>query len=311
MGIRLQRRDVELLMALHTARYMTAPQIAALFWRESKPGTKDPHASKLRASQRRLRQLAEEELVRRIEIPVKMGEGRKPYVYALAKGAVPILESVGISGDDVEWKQKPREENSPFLEHLLASVDFRIALTLACEQHPDVTLVEWMDERELKRDPDRVEIKSKRGKQQSVAIVPDAAFTLRIVQAGGKAGRIFRFVEIDRATVTVEPSKWKRRGWAKKVRAYLSYLDRRTVRQGGGAVTQFTARYGAPTARILTVTTTDLRLANLKAATEKVGGGSLFWFTTFEQVTSETVLTAPIWQEAGKPASNLQTMIRE
>jgi len=51
--------------------------------------------------------------------------------------------------------------------------------------------------------------------------------------------------------------------------------------------------------RVLTVTTTQKRLEHLRQATEAAGGQNRFWFTTFDQVTPETVLTAPIWQVAG------------
>jgi hypothetical protein len=51
---------------------------------------------------------------------------------------------------------------------------------------------------------------------------------------------------------------------------------------------------------VLTVTTGERRLANLKKITEEAGGKSRFWFTTFEQLTSNTALNQPIWQIAGR-----------
>jgi hypothetical protein len=39
---------------------------------------------------------------------------------------------------------------------------------------------------------------------------------------------------------------------------------------------------------------------NLKAATEKAGGGVMFWFTTLDVVNTGNVLNAPIWQVAGR-----------
>jgi hypothetical protein len=50
---------------------------------------------------------------------------------------------------------------------------------------------------------------------------------------------------------------------------------------------------------VLTVTTSDKRLANLKAVTEKVGGMGRFWFTTFGRVREADPIADPIWFKAG------------
>jgi hypothetical protein len=60
--------------ALHTARYMTTPQIEALFWQRTGAGK----WGSLKPCQRRLQQLTRHSLVRRIEQPVKRGEGSMP-----------------------------------------------------------------------------------------------------------------------------------------------------------------------------------------------------------------------------------------
>ena len=52
--------------------------------------------------------------------------------------------------------------------------------------------------------------------------------------------------------------------------------------------------------RVLTVTTSEKRLSNLKLVTESAGGRELFWSSTFDQATAESVSTDPIWQVAGE-----------
>ena len=52
--------------------------------------------------------------------------------------------------------------------------------------------------------------------------------------------------------------------------------------------------------RYLVVTTGGIRLENMIRHTGRVPGGEIFYFTTFDQVTAETVLTAPIWRKPGK-----------
>ncbi len=97
------------------------------------------------------------------------------------------------------------------------------------------------------------------------------------------------FLEIDLRTVTGAASTWGKRDWARKVSAYLEYY-----RSG-----KYQQRYKTKGLRILTVTTGEKRLANLKAAAERVGGRARFWFTTLEQVRTSDVLTDPIWRLGG------------
>ncbi len=52
--------------------------------------------------------------------------------------------------------------------------------------------------------------------------------------------------------------------------------------------------------RVLTVTTSQQRLANPKAVTERAGGGVMFWFTTFDLGNAENALSAPFWRMAGR-----------
>jgi hypothetical protein len=282
-SIRLSRRDLAILAALHASRYLNAPQIQALFWQASKGG----EWGRLKACQRRLRQLNQRHLVRRIELPVKRGEGPKPYIYALDQAGAQLLAGeLGLDPREIEWQPKDAEENYPFLEHTLATNDLRIAFTLAAQTHQG-ELERWVGEKELKSEgmKEYVTVTGPQGKSQKVALIPDGYFVLRL---GEKRGHFF--LEVDRRTVTVEPSVWERRGWVKKVSAYLAYY------QDG----HYQARFGTRSLRVLTVTTGERRLAHLKGVTETAGAKALFWFTTFAQATSAQVLTEPIWQVAGQ-----------
>lgn len=282
MAISLTSRDVEILQALWTARYLTAVQLQALFWRESRGG----QFGQTKACQRRLRQLTEHDLVRRIEQPVKRGEGPRPYIYALNKGGAELLVAeLGIASDEVDWKPREAESNYPFLEHLLATNDFRIALTLACERQ-GFTLETWLDEKMLKSEEmrDYVLLAGMAGAQQQVAVIPDGFFVL---QADNRRARCC--VEVDRGMVTVTPTAAWQRGWTQKVRAYLEY-------QASGA---YEKRYGSKNLWVLTVTTSERRLQHMKQATEEVGGDFRFWFATFDQISPETILTEKIWYQAG------------
>ena len=60
-------------------------------------------------------------------------------------------------------------------------------------------------------------------------------------------------------------------------------------------------RFGHNSGRWLFVTTSERRLRNMKRQTEAVAGKAarLFYFTTFDQVTPDTILTGAIWQQGG------------
>ena len=179
-GMRLTLRDLEVLQALHTARYLTTPQIEKLFWRGGTVG-------RAKACQQRLRLLHQHGLVRRIALPIRRGDKPKPYVYALdRKGAELLVSELGIEPGQIDWRARTQEEHYPFLEHLLTTTDFRIALTQACEQS-GVVLQEWEDEKELKsiHNVEYVTLHGPHGGSVRAALVPDAYFVLaRDGQAG-------------------------------------------------------------------------------------------------------------------------------
>lgn len=282
MAIHLTQRDLHILVALHFSRYLTTTQIQALFWRESRGGK----FGQKKACERRMRMLTAATLVRRIEQPVRRAEPNKPYIYALdKKGAEILIAELGLKPQDVDWRPKNDETNYPFIHHLLATTDVRIALLHACERQ-ELQLEEWIDERELKGEgmKDYVLFEGAGGKRQRAAIVPDAYCT---IQAGERKTSLFW--EIDRRTVTLQPTQAERRGWDRKVRAYRAYFDSDVYHQ----------RYGNRPIRVMTVTSGAKRMHNLKQVTEDAGGLRLFWFTIFDDATSEKILSKPIWSVAG------------
>lgn len=272
------------LEAIFTARYMTAPQIQALFWRDHRGG----QFGRRKACQRRMRQLYTHGLVRRIEPLIRYTEGKQSLIYALDQGGAHLLiDELGIDPVDIDCKPQSAEENYPFLQHLLDTTEVRIAFTHACE-YTGVQLEFWRTEREIKSEgmSDVVQLTDPEGKKHKAAVVPDATFCL--INREGK--QAFFALEIDRRTVTVNPSKWEKRGWARKVRTYTAYFESDAYHQ----------RYGEYVAQVLTITTGEKRLAHLKEATEAAGGGKRFWYTTFALATNpDQLLTGQIWQRAG------------
>jgi hypothetical protein len=219
-------------------------------------------------------------------------------VYALDHACAELLTSeIGIEPREIDWRPKAQEENYPFLDHLLTTTSFHINLQQDCDA-VGVVLEEWLDEKELKsvHNVDYVTLVNPQGGSSRAAVCPDAYFRLCRNEKRG----IF-FVEIDLSSVTIAPTVWERRGWMRKIRTYVAYFQSEAYR----------TRYEGRTARVLTINPSNLRLQNLKRATEAVfeemkrtgedtSAQAQFWFAVFSADLPPTqLLTGPIWQVAG------------
>ena len=281
--LRLTPRDIAIINACYEYRALTTPQIQRLFFTNSAARGQRVHC------QYRLKLLYHHGYLYRDEQPTKLSEGRKPLVYFLdRKGAKLLAECLHVAPGDLDWRSKDNAAGAKhlFIDHLLKTNDIRIAMTLAAQQQ-HVTLERWLDDKTLKsrQMKEYVMLPNNKGEEQKVAIIPDGYVHLDTAR-----GPRHHFLEADLRTMVGLSSKSGRRDWARKIRAYLAYKD-------SGL---FAERYGAHSFRVLTVTTGQRRLENLKRITEESGGHARFWFTTFDQLTPETVLLAPIWQIAGR-----------
>lgn len=274
----LTERDLQIILAVYRYRLLSAHQIEALFF----PSTSDTTHSRRSACQRRLQLLYHHGFLDRLPQPVILGQGRAPFVYALDEaGANLVAGHLGIDRAEVGWKPKHNELGPQFLDHTLAINDVRVIIQRLVEQGR-LELTQWLDEVALKS----AEMKEKVPYLVEGARIErkyaDGYFILKLSPTGQQA---HFFLEVDQATMT--NSRWQ-----DKVKAYHEF------RQSGRSK----KHYGTSNFRVLTVTTSDQRLANLKRATEQAGGDYFFWFTTQEGVTiwqPETFLQ-PIWSIATK-----------
>jgi hypothetical protein len=288
-AMRLTARDAALVLAVYGYRALTTPQVEKLFFSN---GRKKTERAKLNTRcQRRLQLLYQHGYLTRDEQPQKLSEGRKPYVYWLGKKGAQLVERL-LDEEMLDWRASGNKISTLFLEHLLATNGVRISIVLATKKH-DFSIITWLDDRSLKRQQmtDVVVLRGPNGKSQRAAVVPDGYFVL-----DDGEHLYHHFLETDLSTVTGSASQWGRRDWVRRVSAYLEYY-----RSG-----KYQERYGTKSLRVLTVTTSEKRLATLKAATEAAGGKSRFWFTTFEQVRQYDILSEAIWQKAGE--SGLYTL---
>ncbi len=267
-------RDRQITAAVYTHRALTTDHISLLFWGQLTATSRCRH---------RLKLLSEHGYLERAEQPVTLAQGRKPLVYFLSRaGAEVASEELEIELEAIDWKRSYNNVKWPFLEHLLFTNDIRVRVEYAAPK-AGLNLVEWVDDKSLASlsIKDAIVITTPTGKRERSTVGPDGYFAL---EAPGSSTLHRAFVEADRATVPLSR-------WGEKVGKYLAYFRSK----------QFRERYRARKPfRVLTVTTTEARLENMKQATEAAGGKSWFWFTTYEAIADpDQLLFAPVWHMAG------------
>jgi protein involved in plasmid replication-relaxation len=288
-GFSLTQRDIAIVAAVWEYHALTAEHIETLFFPHSVvQGKKQTNSN----CQTRLRQLFHRGLLLRTEQPTAIGEPRKPLVYWLDRaGAEEIAIRRGIEFADVGWWPGRQKVGLQFLAHVLDTNTVRVHVVRSAQTH-GFSVAAWRSEDMLRKAhaADRVTIVTPQGTKLETSIIPDSYFVLTIPSGGEEGLRYPCFVETDRRTVTGQAQDWRhgQHDWAKKITTYLAY-----IRSG-----KYAARYGTRQGRILTVTSGERRLANLKAITEERGGKARFWFTTIARITAGDILTDAMWSVA-------------
>ena len=277
---RMTARDEEILRAVYRFRVLTSVQIERLLFLT--PGKPKPSNTRCNL---RLQGLFHHGFLARSEQVQKITDGRKPLLYFLdRRGAEYLAAQDEIEVTALDWRPSHNRISPLFLDHLLQTNDVRIDIELACKLHSGYSLGQWIDDRALKEHTMReyVVIAGARGQGRRVAVIPDGFF---IIQDADDS-RYPTLLEVDMGTESSRMIK-------QKVAAYREFEKSGRYSQKYGA--------GRATMRVLFVTTSDVRMRNMKRATEAVGGKYNFWFSTFAQVTAESFLHAPIWYVPGYP----------
>lgn len=292
--MKFTNRDGQILQSVFRFGLLTRKQIERLHFKSSHGQSHSTTTSRARL---RLKLLFHNGYLERMPLPVALGAWAWEPVYRLdSRGAEKVALDLGRNKKEIlYWGRGDHKDKRPpsvthlFLEHALSINDFRIAVVCAAEQK-GFQVEKWLDDRQLKSQEykDYVLVSDK-GKHRSVAVIPDAYFALNLGER-----RAHFLLELDRATMP--NSRWKTR-----VNAYLAY-----IRSGN-----YSERYKTRSLRILTATTTEERLWNLKETTRKAGGGEVFWFTTIDKVTPESVLFAPIWRLANDERDSARKVLIE
>ncbi len=275
---RLTERDKAILQSVYQYRLLSASQVEALHFPSTKPrGCRT-------SCQTRLRKLYDHKYLNRPVQMVVIGEGRKSFLYHLdTLGATVVASLSGLDRAIPVYKPKRKVLGVSFIEHLLAENNFWIVLQLLAKTG-HWTIDTWLHDAVLKAPAmyEKLPTLARMGRKATTKI-PDGYFCLR--PATDPSSQIHFFLEIDMGTMSNQV-------WQYKVQAYNLF------RMNGMSHKHF----GTKRFRILTVTTTQARLENLKQATERAKGDSYYWFTTLDQIDiwQPKKLLAPIWQVVTK-----------
>ncbi|GAC1344541.1 MAG: hypothetical protein NVSMB27_05650 [Ktedonobacteraceae bacterium] len=270
-ALQLTPRDQALLSMVYEYGGVTTAHIRRRFF--PTPGAKSP-------CYRRIALLIEHGYLTAVRLPATAGIGSGPSFLTIGPAGRPLLASMlGLTRTELG---KIEHAFAPlFVAHHSAICDTRLAVELATQASSPAQLMEWIPERELKRQPIRV-LDPKTN--VTVPIVPDAALTLQLSDA--RAQQLY--LEQDMATIA--PRRMR-----SKVRLYLA---------------QDAGKPRLPI--ILVVTTTSSRQAAiahwvaeeaawLKENKSISADPTRFFLTTAEQLQAGTVLHRPIWQVVGGP----------
>ncbi|MCL5291217.1 MAG: replication-relaxation family protein [Actinobacteria bacterium] len=254
--ILIQKRDKEIILAVHENRFLRRDQIEKLFFAGSSTS----------ACNQRLMKLYQHKFLDRLFLPI--GFGSNQAVYALDRlGAEVVAANLGISPSQVNWKRKHNKVEYFFLEHTVGVSEVHVSLQIALRERANVDLLFWKREAFLPKD----KVQDPEHPENRLPVYPDAFFGLQL-----EDGKSFFFIEVDMAT---EPLGRFR----KKLVAYQQYW------KSG----QYRERYNYRNFRVLTVTTGPERMNNLLKVADSVGARNMFVFTVAELIPKD--ILGPIW----------------
>jgi hypothetical protein len=265
--LRLTERDIQILQALGSYRFLSVPQLQALFF---------PSAS---SSERRMRELTEAGYVTRVFMPARPYDRQVHTIFALSPFGGRFLKDA--DGElDLQTVSESDKRTALFLDHTLRRNDVRVCLELLAREDPRIQLLTWKQRVEDVKTV--VRICTGRSVER-VPLIPDGVFVLLV------EGHTHGFaVEVDMGSVQLTRMERRYRGY------WRWQKDHGPER-----------RFGVDSFRVLTLTTTDRRLealrkAAMKAPERRGSDSGLFWFARLVTADIEEPLTllSPVWTTA-------------
>lgn len=200
------------------------------------------------------------------------------------EGAKLLAGREGVDHQAFRWQRSGRWSK---LAHDVLVNDFRLTVLEACEADSELYLREWLPEGDFLINKDSISYQTPQGHTASRVMQPDGFFLVQKPSRRypGKWATYAFLVEVDNSTES------NVRFGRDKVPPGLAYLQSDLYAQ----------RFGIEYGRFAVVAVSRERALNLKNQTERFGGGDLFYFTTFDQLSADTVFSQAIWWRSGSP----------
>ena len=161
----------------------------------------------------------------------------------------------------VYWTEKNRRVREKHIEHTLGISDFMVGIEMMCEKRADL---KYIDPNAILANAPRQTRKARYpfrwktrvwhdGRTHNISIVPDFVFGLRSTKTGKEK---FFFLEIDNGTMPISRKDVTQTSFMRKIHSYIDTLDQDLARR----------RFGLPGFQVLTVTTSEKRIASIQRA---------------------------------------------
>ena len=252
----LTTRDISIILSVYENRFLRRDQIQRLYF---------PDTS-LVACNVRLKKLQGNRFLNRLSRPASSVVAQA--VYGLDKlGADVVAAAREIDRRKVKWTPANNNVEWLFMNHTIGISEFKVCLDLELAGRSEKLLFYQRGDRSHLK---RISVPS--SKKKYLVVAPDAFFGIHVT-----CGKYIFFVEVDLGTETLSR-------FAEKITAYKQYWKSK----------KYEKDYGFKFFRVLTVTDSINRQANLIQATGEAGGRRMFLFTNFEAIHNVGILE-PIW----------------
>jgi len=192
---------------------------------------------------------------------------------------------------NIRWVREPHWNQ---LSHDLAIVDVRLAIEQSVWQLSTIELENWQTESAFRSAMDVIEykIRTRNGHMatRKRGVIPDGFFAIsdKLRREQGKPHRARFLLELDMA------SHDNTSFGMEKIAPGAAYIRSSSYR----------SRFGVNSGIWLVMTTGETRMKNLMKQTVEIADSdsNLFYFTTFDNLNADNLLTSLIWYQAGKNA---------
>ncbi|MDO8598448.1 MAG: replication-relaxation family protein [Sulfuricaulis sp.] len=291
-AFRITPRDVALMRALASHRFMTTRQLALL------------DGGSERGVRSRLRGLFALGYVKRPDQQgAFFGSLNPALVYNLTKKGLHYADNASAIDDRLNWIPNNTRASSAFMEHTIDTAAVMIAFRLACSGPGAPTLVDHhalipdMPAATQARDnPFKIAVSFQYdGKPFTLSVVPD-----RLFRIDANKTRSNLALELDRGTMVVSQRR-------KKITGRSSFLKKIVTYHQLWQQDRHTDVWGFKTFRVLTVTTSQARINSMLAVQRQITDvAGLFLYTTPQRL-AEMGVFGPAWQSSKADGISLLT----